>query len=226
MKKPILWSYPDSTYNWKVCLALFELGYDFDFRVVNVFDKNVPLPADFLKISPFGAIPILQDGDHVIQESSVIVEYADLKSGGSRLFPADPMQALGVRYWDRFTDTRLIPQCGKIFFNIIKPEDQQDKAAIDSGRKEAARYANHVEAALGTSRWIFGQNISFADLSLAIALCQYPHYGISFLSFPNLRRWLDQVRDRESWQKLHEQYKPYIALAPGAIDYMARPSDW
>lgn len=51
---------------------------------------------------------MLLDGAHQVIETSIIVEYLQLKYPGPlRLIPADPMAALDVRFLDRLFDLHV-----------------------------------------------------------------------------------------------------------------------
>lgn len=100
--------HPLSSYCHKVLIALYENGTPFQVQKVNLMD-----PAerqDFLKLSPFGKIPVLHDAKNgrVVLESTVIIEYLQQHyPGKTRLLPSDPEALLEVRLKDRLLDLYL-----------------------------------------------------------------------------------------------------------------------
>lgn len=61
-------------------MALYEKRVDFKPRHVQIFDGE-QFNDWFLAINPRGEVPVLQDGDNIIVESTKIVEYIDSKYG-------------------------------------------------------------------------------------------------------------------------------------------------
>ena len=97
----VLHFHPLSSFCHKVLIALYENGTPFEPRIVNLMDAGEA--AAFKKIWPCGQFPVLQDGDDVIPESSIIVEYLDRRyPGKTRFIPEDGELARKVRFKDRF----------------------------------------------------------------------------------------------------------------------------
>src|ERR1700755_552589 len=86
-----LYEHPFALYCQKVLVALNELGVVYDvLEEQRDFDR-----ADLAKLWPPASIPVLRDGDHVIGETSIIIEHV----AGARLVPS-----LEARMWDRICD--------------------------------------------------------------------------------------------------------------------------
>ena len=77
-----LYYHPLSTYSQKVLIALYEKGLQFDGEMVQLFDPAVR--EEYRAIYPMGKIPCLfDDDDHMVPESSIIIEYLDTKADPS-----------------------------------------------------------------------------------------------------------------------------------------------
>src|SRR4029434_11212075 len=97
--------HPLSSFCHKVLIALYENDIPFEARKVNLMNPGER--AYFLKMSPFGKIPVLEDSRNgrVVLESSVIIEYLQRHSPGKMtLLPSDPERLLEVRLKDRLLD--------------------------------------------------------------------------------------------------------------------------
>ena len=71
-----LYCFPQSTCSQKVRLALWEKDITFEERHVD--HKNREHLSDwYLKLNPNGVVPTMTDGDDVIIDSSVILEYLE-----------------------------------------------------------------------------------------------------------------------------------------------------
>ena len=95
--------HPLSSYCHKVLIALYELDLAFEAKLVNFGDAGER--AAFEALWPTGKIPLLVDGEHVVPETSVIIEYLQGRAGArTTLIPTDAQAALEVRLWDRLFD--------------------------------------------------------------------------------------------------------------------------
>lgn len=82
----------------KVRVGLAEKGLDWQGHMINLAkgDQNDP---SYLKLNPNGVVPTLVDGDLVVVESSVILEYVDDLSERNRLMPEDRSAKATARVW-------------------------------------------------------------------------------------------------------------------------------
>ena len=94
-----LFAHPFSSYSWKALIALYERGIAFDFRLLTPEDPATM--AEHRGLWPIGKMPVLRDGERVLFESSIVIEYLDRIGEAPRLLPADPDAALRVRQLDR-----------------------------------------------------------------------------------------------------------------------------
>jgi glutathione S-transferase len=86
-----LYEHPFALYCQKVLVALNEVGVAYDvLEEQRDFDR-----AELAELWPPASIPVLRDGDQVIGETSIIIEYV----AGARLVPS-----LEARKWDRLCD--------------------------------------------------------------------------------------------------------------------------
>ncbi len=65
----VLHSHPLSSYCWKVLIALYENGTPFEARMVNLGDAQAR--AAYAALWPTAKIPLLQDGDKIVPETSI-----------------------------------------------------------------------------------------------------------------------------------------------------------
>jgi glutathione S-transferase len=78
-----------SPYAWKVWLALEHKQLPYDLRALSFQAGEMHKP-EFLKINPRGMVPALTDGDHIVFESSVIIEYLEDAYPARPLLPRVP----------------------------------------------------------------------------------------------------------------------------------------
>jgi len=78
-------------------------------RLPYVVDSIVPFfgTERFTELSPLRRIPVLIDGDVVLNDSSVICEYLEDKWPDMPVLPRDPVARARARFLDEYADTRL-----------------------------------------------------------------------------------------------------------------------
>ena len=82
----------------KVRIGLAEKGLDWVSHPINLpaGEQNDP---EYLKLNPNGVVPTLVDGDLIVVESSVILEYVDELSDANKLMPPSEPQKTRARIW-------------------------------------------------------------------------------------------------------------------------------
>ncbi len=90
----ILHYHPLSSHCWKLLIALAENGTPFEPRIVNLGDPTDR--AAFAALWPTAKIPLLVDGDQVVPETSIQMEYLDHHHpGATRLLPVGAIDRRG-----------------------------------------------------------------------------------------------------------------------------------
>ena len=111
-----LYCFPQSTCSQKVRLALWEKGIPFEERHVD--HKNREHLSDwYLKLNPNGVVPTLTDGDDVIIDSSVILEYLEEVYPDHAMSPDNPVKRAHMRKWLRYLEEVPTPAIRVPSFN-------------------------------------------------------------------------------------------------------------
>ena len=82
----------------KVRIGLAEIGLDYESIVMDL-QSGDQHDADYLRLNPDGVVPTLVDGDIVVVESSLILEYLDRVYNQSRLMPKRSALEVAARHW-------------------------------------------------------------------------------------------------------------------------------
>ena len=83
-----LYWHPFSIMPWRVRVALHEKGIAYESVEVDVLASAQRKP-EFLKLNPFGQLPVLQHDGMTISESIAILEYLEERYPAPALMPAD-----------------------------------------------------------------------------------------------------------------------------------------
>ncbi|QUS35707.1 glutathione S-transferase family protein [Falsirhodobacter algicola] len=82
----------------KVRLAFAELNVPYTSKLLDL-GKGDQFRPDYLALNPEAVVPTLVDGDLIVVESSLIIEYLDREKGGRALSPSDPAAEVAASHW-------------------------------------------------------------------------------------------------------------------------------
>jgi glutathione S-transferase len=204
-----LFYHPLASYCWKALIALYENGTPFEKRIIDLGDAAER--AELSALWPLCKFPVLRDGDRVVAESSIIVEYLDHHHAGPRsLLPKSVDEALDVRSWDRVFDNYVQTPMQEIVLARLQG------AQADLSRAYATLLTAYelADKQLASSPWIVGNDFSLADCAAVPAL----FYAVTLQPFPahcsRLSAYFDRVVERPSVRRTLVEAKPYFKDYP------------
>jgi glutathione S-transferase len=192
---------PLSVYSAKTRIAMYEKAIAHETRMVNWTPATGWIkPEELVRLNPKAQIPVLVDGDTVIYDSTIILEYLDERVPKPALFPAGVAERARCRILEDLGDTLLAPNLGVLVREVLlKPEaSTRDGAAVAQTKAELARQYQRLERELGKREYLCGE-FSVADIS-----CFSPINIASLMEgappaeFSNLVSWLSRMQSRPS----------------------------
>jgi glutathione S-transferase len=169
----ILHGHPFSSYTWKALIALYEKDLPFELQSVeDDFAANQEKGRRLSDLWPPNKFPVLEDGDEVLIESSIVIEHLDLAYPDTRrLIPDDPVAALEVRFMDRVFDNHVMANMQAIVgehLPFITPTP--DPARIARAKAALSTIYAWLDQKLPDGGWACGEKFSLADCAGAPAL--------------------------------------------------------
>ncbi|WP_330961227.1 glutathione S-transferase family protein [Photobacterium sp. 53610] len=151
-------------------VVLRELGQD-----VTLIQKQQV--ADFTAINPAGTVPVVIDGDRTLSEGAAVMIYL-LTKHQSPMLPVYDLTARQQAIQDiMFANATMHPAYGRLFFALSAIENQtQRQAFFDSAATAINQLWLVVEKRLESSPFLGGEQVSAADIMLAV----YSRWGASF----------------------------------------------
>ena len=213
-----LYGHPFSSYTWKVLIALYENGTPFEFRLVA--PESPQHLSDWLARWPLRKFPVLVDGERQVVETSIIIEYLQLKHPGAvRLLPDDPMAALDVRFMDRMFDLHVMDAAQHAVNGALTGDPVKAKDGRALAEEKLERVYGWLEGALAGRTWATGEAFSMADCAAAPSLFYADWTHRIAESYPTLRAYRARLLARPSVARAVDQARPYRPLFPlGAPD--------
>lgn len=214
-----LFYHPLSSYSWKVLIALYENGTAFTPCSL----KDPEHAARWQACWPLGRFPVLCDGDHVVAEASVIVEYLGQHHPGPFVaIPADADEAIETRLMDRLFDNYVMTALQTAVLNRIRPEGaNRDPHGVAQARAMLARAYDLIEARIAGRTWAAGDRMTLADCAALPALFYADHWLPFRATHPNLAAYLARLEARPSVARVLAEKEPYFHHFPFA-DAQAR----
>ena len=213
-----LFAHPFSSYCQKVLMALYEHGTIFEFCMLSPDHPQVG--AEFAALWPMRKMPLLLDGERVVPESSIIIEYLELHHPGrTRLLPQDPRAALEVRLMDRYFDSYVMTPMQRIVGDRLRPEERRDAQGVSDARALLDMAYRWLEQTLQQRSWAAGDSFSLADCAAAPALFYADWAHPIDPSCTTLRAYRQRLLERPSFARAVDEARPYRQLFPlGAPD--------
>jgi glutathione S-transferase len=173
-----------------------ELGLDYEHVKVDFTTGETRTPAH-LALNPNGQVPVIDDDGFVLWESMAINLYLAKKYGAGTLYPTRLEDEARAWQWSFWGMTELErPVLTALFNRAILSEDKRDTAAADAAEQQLVEPLRVLDAALGRSANLLGDNFTVADLNVASILAWARPAQIDMSRFPKAAEWLKNCAER------------------------------
>ncbi|HEX9143417.1 MAG TPA: glutathione S-transferase family protein [Candidatus Binatia bacterium] len=179
----------------KVVLAEKNLPYEIipvDLR------KQEQKTAEFLKLNPYGKVPVLLDDGTALYESCIINEYLNEKYPSPPLMPADPGKRAKARILTDYGLAHLDEPYQKLRVELMKGQAEQKQETIEAAKNSLRKLLQHLENELGDQPYLAG-NFSLADAALIPRFIRLEGFGVlPDPALPGLGKYLQRMKERPS----------------------------
>jgi len=167
----------------------------------------------FTKINPNRLVPVLEDDGFKLTESSAILKYLADKIN-SPAYPKGLKERAKVNEMMDWLNTNFYREYGyglcypQIFPNHKRRSDEAHAATIEWSQKNAAVWLGLLnDYWIGPNKpYLCGNDITIADYLGAGLVSLGEIIRCDFSKYPNVRRWLDNMKKRPSWPKVNEAF--------------------
>lgn len=213
----IFYGHPFSSYTWKVLIALYEKGIEFDYRSVDpAFPDHMP---ELLAHWPVGQFPLLVHDGVPRFESSIIIEYLDHLIPEPRLIPQDFDAALKVRFFDRIFDHHVMGQMQHVVNDAIRGPGGHVQSIVDGAKAKLETVYGWLDKELAGGGWVTPYAFTLADCAAAPALFYADWVYQIPRTYENLRAYRARLLAHPTVSRCVEDARPYRPYFPlGAPD--------
>jgi glutathione S-transferase len=179
----------------KVVLAEKNLSYEaipIDLR------KGEQKTPEYLKLNPYGKVPVLIDDSTVLYESCIINEYLNEKYPNPPLMPADLGKRAKVRILIDYGMAHLDGPYQKLRTELTKDPKEQDRQVVDAAKADLRKLLQHFENEISEQPYLTG-DFSLADAALIPRFTRLEGFGVlPDASLPRLGKYLQRMKERPS----------------------------
>ena len=212
-----LYMHPVSTATRPVRLFLAENNIPCEDVMVDIL-KGAHYQEPYASINPNKLVPMLEDGELRLTEGSAILKYLadkhdlpsypkDLKK---RAKVNEMMDWLNTQFYRDFGYGLVYPQ---IFPHHKRRSDEAHGGAIAWGQEGAKRWLQVLnDYWIGPNNaYLCGSEITIADYFGAGLVSIGELVGIDFAAYPNIQRWLGNMRKLKTWNQVNEIFNAFVA---------------
>ena len=205
-----LYMHPVSTATRPVRLFMAENGIQCEDVMVDIL-KGAHYQEPYASLNPSRLVPMLEDGDLRLTESSAILKYLAEKFD-LPVYPKDLKQRAKVNEIMDWFNTNFYRDFGygwiypQLFPHHHRPSDEVQNATIAWGQERAEGWLEVLnDHWLGPDKkYLCGDRITIADYFGVSLLTLAEVIGCDFSKYPNVQRWLETMKRLPSWDKVNE----------------------
>jgi glutathione S-transferase len=204
-----LYYHPASTASRPVLLFAAESGITLELQLVNIFKGEHRQP-DYAAINPNALVPVLQDGDFRLTESSAILKYLADKTDCA-LYPKGLQERARVNERMDWFNTQLSRDyCFGLVFAQLLPHhkrrsDEAQAGTVQWGQQQSKVWLQVLnDHILGPGHnYVCGDAITIADYFGAGLLTLGEVIGCDFAAYPYVQGWLARMKALKSWKSVN-----------------------
>ena len=207
-----LYMHPVSMTSRPVRLFIADSKIDCDQQLVDVMTGE-HLQPPYGAINPNRLVPVLEDGDFRLTESSAILKYLADKIG-SPAYPKDLKQRAKVNEVMDWLNSNFYRDWGyglcypQLFPHHKRRSDEAHAATVEWGAENAKKWLQLLnDYWIGPNKqYLCGNTVTIADYFGAGLVTLGEVIRVDFSKYPNVKRWLDNVKKLPGWDKTNVEF--------------------
>jgi glutathione S-transferase len=177
----------------KIVLAEKNLPYDIAPIDLRAHEQKTP---EYLKLNPYGKVPVLTDDATVLYESLIINEYLDEKYSNPPLMPKDPAKRAKARILVDYGMAHFDAPYQRLRMELMKDAKEQNQQVIATAKAELKKLLQRLEDEIGEQQYLLG-DFSLVDADLLPRFTRLEGFGVlPDPSLPRLGNYLERVKAR------------------------------
>jgi glutathione S-transferase len=193
----ILYDAIPSSNSDRVKIALHEKGLAYERVTLDLAKKEQKRP-EFLKLNPYGKVPVINDNGQILFESCIINEYLDEQYPNPPLMPNDPYLRGRGRVLVDYALNYIHEPYWALRGEMLKKASERNSTVMEEKRQTLGKLLQYLEEALGEKSYFLG-DISLTDIDVLPRFLRMESYGaLPAPSLPRIGAWLQRMKQRPS----------------------------
>jgi glutathione S-transferase len=190
--------HPFSIFPRRVRVALREKRLAYEDVLVDLPNGGTRTP-EFLRLNPFGQVPVLDDDGVVLYESLAILEYLEERRPEPPLLPKGLAARARARQFMHASGDYFAGPLKRWLTRVFAPESTWDRADQERAAGEMAAHLDVLERELAGREYLAG-TFSLADVAYVPLVCDLELCGLESLAAarPAVHGWILRLNARES----------------------------
>jgi glutathione S-transferase len=211
-----LYMHPVSMTSRPVRLFIAENNIPVEEKVVDLFTGEHH-KEPYISINPNRLVPVLEDGDFRLTESSSILKYLAEKTN-SPAYPKDLKQRAKVNeimdwfnsnFYREWAYGMIYPQ---VFPHHKRPSNELQEGTIQWAQERAKMWLQILnDFWIGPKKqYLCGNDITIADYFGVALLTLGEVVRCDLTPYPNVQRWVGNMKKLKSWGKVNEVFNGLV----------------
>ncbi len=194
-----LYDFKSSPNCQRVKVVLAEKNLSYEIVAVDLRKQEQKTP-EFLKLNPYGKVPVLADDGATLYESCIINEYLNEKYPNPPLLPADSAKRARARIVTDYGLAHLDGTYQKLRLELMKEPKEQNQEILQAAKNSLRELLRPLEEELDEQPYLIG-DFSLTDAALIPRFLRLEGFGVLPDSgLPRLSRYLQRMKARPSVQ--------------------------
>jgi glutathione S-transferase len=181
--------HPLSGHSHRAQLALSLMGLPHELIEVDLM-KGAHKSPEFVKLSPFGQVPVLDDDGTIVFDSNAILVYLATKYDADRRWlPRDPKGQADVQAWLSVSAGQIAygPAAARLITVFGAKLNADDVIGRSHGLLKV------MDAQLATRSFLVGNEATLADMAGYSYISAAPEGNVDLAGYARVRAWLARV---------------------------------
>jgi len=178
-------------YKVRLLLSLLEIDREIDCEIIPIDLANKEHKSStYLKKNPFGEIPALEDGAHVLRDSQAILVYLAKKYGNDDWLPNNAKEMALVMQWLSSACNEIArgPMDARAYYKF-KFDIDIEKAQVKSNA-----ILTLIDQHLADRDWLELNRATIADIACFPYIALSHEAKISLEPYPNIQKWIANIK--------------------------------
>ena len=188
-----------SGHSHRVELFLSILNLEYELIDVDLM-KGEHKSESFLKLNPFGQVPVIDDDGRILFDSNAILIYLAEKYGKDGWYTDDPYNAAKIQQWLSIAAGPIASGPATARLITVFGADYDANEIIEKSHN----LLSVINDELSENTYLTGSKPTIADIAAYTYIAHAPEGNVSLADYPAIINWLERIRTIKGFVGMQE----------------------